>query len=190
MRSRLALALACLVFTAAPIGLSAIAAPPRLTIMTEPTAVVSAERGAGTITNDHTVTVPYGVWIAAAGNLVSDALTPAVLAGFAWLLIRLPAPIVRLLRTMQAEQLLARAIGYGYAAVAGAARDRALSVDVGSKVVAAAANYAIAHGPDWLSDWMGGVAGIEQKILARLDLKPETSADALGVPPVPAPKVG
>jgi len=55
----------------------------------------------------------------------------------------------------------------------GASKDKSLTVDVGNKVLAQALQYVIDHAPDWLTDWMGGPEQIAQKIVARLNLRPD-----------------
>jgi predicted lipid-binding transport protein (Tim44 family) len=115
-----------------------------------------------------TVAVPIGDWIGKASGVIGSLLGGLVI----WLFRQLPAGIVQILRTMQVEQLLDKAITYGINAVAGASKDKVLTVNVGNAVVAQAAQYAIDHAPGWLIGWLGGEAAIRQMIIARLNLEP------------------
>lgn len=116
---------------------------------------------------DGTITVPIGSWVGESAGIVATVLAAVV----AWGLRFLPASILQILRTAQAEQLLDKAINYGVNAVADATRDKTLSVNVGNAVVAQALQYAIDHGPGWMIGWLGGEAAIRQKIIARLNLE-------------------
>ncbi|WWT39810.1 hypothetical protein [Microcystis phage Mwe-JY25] len=114
------------------------------------------------------VTIPYGDWAASLLMTVAAVAIPAI----SWALRFLPAQVQALIRTAQVEQLLGKAISYAINATAGAAKGRALSVDVGSEVAAHAVSYAIANGPGWVTTWLGGEAGIRQRIIARLEIEP------------------
>lgn len=115
-----------------------------------------------------TVAVPIGDWIGQASGIIATILGALVV----WLFRQLPAGIVQILRTMQVEQLLDKAINYGINAVAGASKDKVLTVNVGNAVVAQAAQYAIDHAPGWLIGWLGGETAIRQMVIARLNLEP------------------
>jgi len=112
------------------------------------------------------VSMPIGDWIGYAAELIAAISAAAV----AYLFRFLPASVQQILTTMQAEQLLGKAIDYALNAVAGAEKGKTLDVKVGSAVVATSVQYAIDHGPAWLVEWLGGAAAIEQKIIARLSL--------------------
>lgn len=130
---------------------------------------------AGALAADDTVvSVPIGDWVAGG----SEILVPVIVGGLLWLVRKLPGGVVDVIRTMRAEQLLTKAVSYGVNAVAGAAKDKTLTVNVGNAVVAQAAQYAIDNGPGWLVGWLGGEAAIRQKIIARLSLD-EAAAVAL-----------
>lgn len=122
------------------------------------------------------VSLPWGDWLAAAVSWGGDAIVAVILALLARLLAILPATVGSLVKTLQVEQLLARAVDFGINAVAGAAKGRVLTADLGSQVLAEAANYAVQHGPKGIVDWMGGPAALREMILARLSLAPEASA--------------
>lgn len=132
------------------------------------------------------VAIPLGSWT----EQVAAVAGSVVLGILLWLLRQLPPAIYQALRTAQAEQLLGRAVDYALNAVAGAAKGKTLSVDVGNAVVAAAASYAVENGPGMLIRWLGGPEAIERMILARIHLGPDAEIvgrGAAGVTIVPAP---
>ena len=112
--------------------------------------------------------VPYGSWLDVALANAGEIVVALLGLLLAWAARRAPKWLADIIRTGLIEQLLGRAVTYGINAVRGAARDRELSVNVGSPVVAEAAQYAIDHGPERLIKWAGGAAGIKEKILARI----------------------
>lgn len=112
------------------------------------------------------ITIPWGDWAASLLMTVAALIVPLI----TWALRFLPAQLQALIRTVQVEQLLGKAVSYGLNATAGAARGKVLTVDVGNQVLAEAVHYAVEHGPDWADDWLGGEAGIRDRIIARLDL--------------------
>jgi hypothetical protein len=123
------------------------------------------------------VAIPYGDWIAA---LLDEHLYQVLIATMLWLLRKLPKSVYEVIQTMRVDQLLERAINYGFNAVKGATKDRVLTVEIGSEVVAESVAYALEHAPTVVR-WLGGTEKLKQKILARLALVPEaTAADVLG----------
>jgi hypothetical protein len=81
------------------------------------------------------------------------------------------------------ERLIRNAVDYGLNAVEGAAKGKTLSVNVGSQVLAEAANYAMREGAPWLVKRLGGPEGIRQKVFRALELSEQASAEKLGVAP-------
>lgn len=75
--------------------------------------------------------------------------------------------------------------------IEGAAKGKALDVNVGSKVFATALQLAVDKGPGFISD-MGGLDAVKQKLFAALHLDESASAAQFGVsvpganPPIPA----
>lgn len=118
-----------------------------------------------------TVVIPWGDWLAA----IINESGPVLLAIALWLIRKLPAAWLSEQNIKRIDHLLDRAISYGINTVAGAAKGKELSADVGSEVVAQALNYAIEHGPGSLVGWAGGENGIREKIIARLSLKPDAA---------------
>ncbi|WP_176083104.1 hypothetical protein [Martelella sp. HB161492] len=113
------------------------------------------------------------------GDLVAsniDTIAMVVVAVILWLAGK--TGLKQYLYTKSAEQLLAKAITYGFNSVAGAAKGKALTIDTGNAVVNTILNYVLSKGPGWLITWMGGEAAIMEMIIARLDLGAEISWDA------------
>jgi hypothetical protein len=124
-------------------------------------------------TPDTTIEIPVGEWITAAGG----AIGPLIVLVVGWLIRQLPGQFAAVLSTMRVDQLLDKAISYGINATAGAMKGKALSVDVGSEVLENALQYVVDNGPKMLIKWMGGEAGIREKIIARLELDETASVD-------------
>jgi hypothetical protein len=122
-----------------------------------------------------TVGLPWGDWLGSAIDLISTLIVPIVLGFLARLFAILPGPVVQILRTMQVEQLLQRAVDFAINATHGAVKGKRLDVDVGSEVVATALQYVIDKAPAQVLKWLGGELRIREMILARLDL--EETAD-------------
>ena len=122
------------------------------------------------------VSVPWGGWISAGIEQIILPILATVLFGLlTWTAKFLPASLRAYAdskNTAAVEQLLQKAITFGLNKVEGAAAGQALSIPIGSAVLAQSAQYAIDHGPAWLLQWMGGEDGIRQKILARLPIEP------------------
>ena len=137
---------------------------------------LSLAAGAARAAAAEEVVVPVGEWVATLAELGGVFALALVL----WALRGLPAPLYRLLMTMRAEQLLSRAVDYGVQSVAGAARERTLTVDVGNRVLASAARYAVDAADD-VVEWIGGEDELRRKIIARLDLEPDAEAEPAGV---------
>jgi hypothetical protein len=119
------------------------------------------------------IVVPVGAWAEAAREIVVAVAVGAL----AWLMRALPENIVNLLRTLRVEQLLGRAIDYAYNMVQGAAKDKGtVTFTTGNELANQAVQYVIDNGPKFLIDWMGGVDGIRQKVLARIpNVAPEVA---------------
>lgn len=116
--------------------------------------------------SDSVVTIPISSWVEGIGA----AVLPFVAVFVAWLVRKLPAQVAAILTTMRVDQLIEKAISYGINTTVNATKDKPLTVDVGNEVVAKAAQYVIDNGPGWLIGWMGGAKGIEEKIIARLNV--------------------
>lgn len=129
----------------------------------------------------NTVVVEWGTWM----PVIAGIVAAVVLGGF-WVLVgRMPDKVQDLVRTLQVEQLVKRAVDYGVNAAVGATKGAKLTVDVGNEVIAFGANYALNEGGAKVIEYAGGTEGIKRKILARLDLVPEASESAMIVSDVP-----
>lgn len=142
--------------------------------------VVQAESGSPTdISSNTTVVIPAGNWLDSILANAGEAVGIIIAVIFAWLARNLPAGVVQFLRTMQAEQLLARAAEFGINATRGAVKGKALEFDVGNEAIANGLQYAVDNAPKWLVDWLGGPEGIRQKIIARIPLGESVGSDNL-----------
>lgn len=146
-------------------------------------AVLAQGAGPPPQTGPYTVSIPYGDLIKQVFDLIGSVLGPAIMGLIAWGMARtnLPTAVQSFVHAMLTNQLLDKAIAYAINAVEGATAGKTLSIPVSNQVVAEALNYALAHGPSWLIDWMGGADAIRQKIIARLPLPPEASVDGSSV---------
>lgn len=138
-----------------------------------PTIALAASTG-----ND--VVIPYGQYIAdaaTAGVSVAGAL-------IAWAIRLLPARYIALIQATHADQILTKAVSYALNAVPGAVQGKSLTIDIANPVIREAVTYVIANGPKWLIGWLGGEAGITQKIIARLSLEENAGVQMIGNNPV------
>lgn len=135
------------------------------------------------VTSDTTVVVPVGNWISEILTGGAALIGSLALAAFAWFLRLIPKAVADALRVAQVEQIIQRGVDYGIGAVAGAAKDKSLSVDVGSKVLAEALNYIVQQAPAWFLKFVGGPEALRQMILARLNLTSTADAQNMGVIP-------
>lgn len=138
--------------------------------------VVVTPGGAAVVPEGTNIVVPWGAWL----SDLASTLGVLIFGVITWGLRKLPANIVAILKTVQAEQLLQKAIDYGVNATAHAAKDETLTVPVGNAVIASAVEYAVQNGAPTVVRWLGGENGIVQKIIARLDIEP--AAEATSVP--------
>ncbi len=147
-------------------------------------AVVTAPLAAETTT----VTIPWGDWLSELLGIAGSIIVTLLGALLAWAVGLIPATLRAYItdqRIRQVEQLLGRAVDYGIAATQGAVRGSALGIDVGSEVLANAAQYAVDRGPPKIVAWMGGEDAIREMILARLNLN-ASAGDLIidGTPPI------
>lgn len=114
-----------------------------------------------------------------AASTIASALLTLISSVAMYYFRKLPENIVALIGNARVETLLQNAKAYAINAVKDASGDKALSVDVGNKVLAEALQYALDNGSSWLLNWGGGADGIAKKIWARLNLEPEASSAAV-----------
>lgn len=118
------------------------------------------------VENPDVVVVPWAVWLEAG----KDTIIGIAVIVFGWLLRYLPGQAVAAIRIFRVEQMLIRALDNAINSVAGANRDKPLTVDVGNEVLAKALQYVIDKAPATLVEWMGGRTNIAEMLIARMKL--------------------
>ncbi|QGY02365.1 hypothetical protein MMSR116_11135 [Methylobacterium mesophilicum SR1.6/6] len=119
-------------------------------------------------TDTAVVTVPLGTWLASYAAGIQEIVVSLVMGLIAFACRRLPAAVGSVIKGILTQQLVERAIAFGFNTVQGAAEGMKLSVDVRSTVLANALNYAVAHAPEWFIKWVGGTSAIRDHIIALL----------------------
>jgi hypothetical protein len=125
--------------------------------------------------SDSTVTFGWGDFI---GQLGMQLLPWAGLALLTVITGLLPAPvraIVQKYRTAQVDQLLERALGYAATRLRDQLQGQTLSIDVHSKLVKEATDYAIQQGSKAVLDYAGEIS-IPDKLSARVLTSPSVQA--------------
>lgn len=174
------------------IAQTATVAPDAPAITTSTDAQAAPDPGDVTAPPDNTWTIPYGSMIDGAAQVISSVL---LAAGSFFLLYAskflpgIAGVVYRNFLMKQGEQLLERAVEYGINATKNATKGQKLDINVGSAVIANAAEYATASGWKFLVDWLGGLEGIKQKVFARVDLEPNATPQQVGVRPISVPAV-
>lgn len=159
-------------------------------IATTTTEQAAPDPGDVTAPPDNTWTIPYGSMISGGAETISAVLLTVLSAMLVYAGKFLPGIMGAVYRNFlmkQAEQLLQRAVDYGINATKDATKGKTLDINVGSAVIANAAEYATASGWKFLIDWLGGQEGLKQKIFARIDLEPNATPEQVGVKPVRYP---
>ncbi len=135
------------------------------------------------VADDGKVVVPFGAWLSAAASWTAIVLVAG--AGFAFR--RLPKAaqdaaemVARLAFQKSVNELLEKAVQYGINATAGAMKDKALTIDVGNRVVEKALEYAFEHAPQLVTK-LGGLTRLREKIIARLNLDEAAASDKVAV---------
>ena len=123
-----------------------------------------------------TASLPWGDWLVAVLAPVSAVLVPlaaaAVTAGIAKY-----APWAASVATRdRVESAIQAGASYGQNAIAGVAKGRTVTVDLGSSVVAAGAQHVIDTAPARVIKAAGGVDGIATRIFRALPLEDQASA--------------
>lgn len=136
-------------------------------------AVVTVPTDTVVVVQDPVVTIPYGQWIVA----LQELATPILLAVLAFLMRSLPESIVSIIRTAKVDQLLVKGIQAGINQVAGAAKDKKMTIPIANEVVRKVVQYAVNEGPAWLINWMGGPEGIKAKVIARIQVVDGSAID-------------
>ena len=128
------------------------------------------------------LTIHYGDIIAYFADIIWPVLGSLLLFG----LRKLPGQIGQIFMTMQAEQLLGKALSYAKSAVAGATEGKTVDVAIANDVIRQAVDYALQHGPEYLISWLGGKDNIVQMIIARLNLGSDAQVVTSELQVVPA----
>jgi hypothetical protein len=112
------------------------------------------------------VVIKYGELL----SQLSGTLITLAGSALAAALAMLPPAINSLIKTWRVDQLMENAISYGINRVAEAAHGKELKADVGYAVLAQALQYAVDNGSPKLIKWIGGLDGVEKKLIARIPL--------------------
>ena len=126
-------------------------------------------------TDTAVVTVPLGTWLASYAAGIQEIVVSLVMGLIAFACRRLPAAAGSVIKGILTQQLVERAIAFGFNTVQGAAANVHLDVNVRSTVLANALNYAVQHAPEWFIKWVGGTSAIRDHIIALLPQDPDAS---------------
>jgi hypothetical protein len=144
----------------------------------------TVDTGAPPVVVDTVVAVPVGSWLDTALGYLTLALGGII----AWAFRALPTRIASILMTLQAEQLMTRALTYAINAVAGATRDKVWTIDVRNQVLKEFVTYVLVHGSAAAKDFIGTPADIAEKGLSRIDVPTvDTAAKPAVLPEAPKP---
>jgi hypothetical protein len=124
---------------------------------------------------DTTVHVAWGDII---GQIGVDLLPWAGLALLTMIIGLLPAPVravIQKFRTAAVDQLLERALGYAAMRLQDQLKGQELTLDVHSRLVKEAADYALEHGSKVVLDF-AGERGLPEKLSARVLTSPSVQA--------------
>lgn len=142
-----------------------------------------------------TITIPTGEWVGYALPIGAFIIMVLLIMALGYL-IRLLPPWAQALVSVQVQKQLigyaANALNLGVQKVREATKESTLTIDVGNKVIAAAAQEAINTWPKNVVDRLGGIEGIKKWLLTQAEdhgviLDPKTTAaDILNSPAVSA----
>lgn len=124
-------------------------------------------------------TVPWGDWVVAVLQPASAVLVPVAAAALTAGLYRVAPWAALLLSRQRIEMMVQGGAAYGLNAVAGAVKGRALSVPLGSAVIAEGVQHVIDTSPRRAIRSAGGPAGIAGMIFRSLPLDEGASARAV-----------
>lgn len=128
------------------------------------------------------VQVPVGTWAVALATFLKEFIAPLFLLGVGYVARKLPAQAGALVNAMLTEQVVARAVDWGFATTEGVIKGRVLTLPQANAVITAAEQYAVANAPAWAT-MVGDL--LRPKIIARIgatgSLPAEAHAAALAV---------
>jgi hypothetical protein len=120
--------------------------------------------------------VPWGDWLAGLLQPVSACLVPLAAAAVTAGIARVAPWAASVLTRDRVEAAIRAGAEFGLNAVAGAAKGRAVSVDLGPAVVAAGAWHVLTTAPAHVVRTAGGAEGVATRIFRALPLDPQASA--------------
>ncbi|HTD75196.1 MAG TPA: hypothetical protein VK652_16835 [Steroidobacteraceae bacterium] len=129
------------------------------------------------------VQVPVGSWIGDIVTVWGAAIVSYVVYALRGALSNLGPRVSSILLTMQADQLMNRALVYAVNAVVGATKDKVWSIDVRNQVLKEVVTFALVHGSEAVKAFMGAPADIAEMGFSRIDT-PAVSGDTAPKPSV------
>ena len=132
---------------------------------------------------DTAVILPWGQWVTAIAQTATEVLIPIIITALGIAARKLPWYLQMWFTTQRIDRMVRLGAEYAVNAVAGAAKDKALSVDVGSKLLAVGLERIMGSSPSWLLEAAGGQKGITERLFRALHFD-ETVTDANTLHPV------
>lgn len=120
--------------------------------------------------------LPWGDWLSGLLQPVTAALVPLAAAAVTAGIARVAPWAASVLTRDRIEAAIRAGAEFGQNAVAGAARGRTVSADLGAAVVAAGARHVLATAPAHVVRKAGGPEGVAARIFRALPLDPQASA--------------
>ncbi|WCS24681.1 hypothetical protein LOK46_26725 [Methylobacterium sp. NMS14P] len=120
--------------------------------------------------------LPWGDWLSGLLHPVTAALVPLAAAAVTAGIARVAPWAASVLTRDRIEAAIRAGAEFGQNAVAGAARGRTVSADLGAAVVAAGARHVLATAPAHVVRKAGGPEGVAARIFRALPLDPQASA--------------
>ncbi|WP_430913095.1 hypothetical protein [Methylobacterium sp. sgz302541] len=117
------------------------------------------------------VVLPWGDAVSALLQGLATATVPLAATAITALVARFAGPLRLLVTSTLVERLVRNVADYALNAVAGAVKGKALTVPLGSAVIAKAAQRAADQAPDWLLRQAGGIEGLAEKVFRTLPLE-------------------
>lgn len=134
---------------------------------------------------DTVVTVPYGSWLADLQGYIGLGIAGVVGWAFRWL----PARLRGIFMTMQAEQLIIKALSFALNTVIGGVKDKVWTIEMRNDVLRKMTTYVLVHGAASVKEFIGAPADIAEKGFARIapPLDAQGQAQPSPLPPGPPP---
>ena len=123
-----------------------------------------------------TLVLPWGTWLLALAEVLQAVLNPLLVALLTGAVARVAPLASHAISRRLVEDMVQRATDYALNAVEGAAKDRVLTVPVGSAVIAAAVQRAADAAPGFLIRAAGGLPGTAERVFRRLHLEAGATA--------------